>query len=105
MEAIRRLFSPEFRNRLDAVVQFAGLDQDTIERVVDKLLVEAERSWNRSACPYRLMNRAQVDRQEGLRSKDGGEAHGARHPGVHQAALAEELLFASSSMADTWKSP
>ena len=42
MEAIRRLFSPEFRNRLDAVIQFGGLDQDTIERVVDKLLVEAE---------------------------------------------------------------
>ncbi len=42
MEAIRRLFSPEFRNRLDAVVQFANLDQATIERVVDKLLVEAE---------------------------------------------------------------
>jgi ATP-dependent Clp protease ATP-binding subunit ClpA len=42
MEAIRRLFSPEFRNRLDAVIQFAPLDQDTIERVVDKLLVEAE---------------------------------------------------------------
>ncbi len=42
MEAIRRLFSPEFRNRLDAVIQFASLDQATIERVVDKLLVEAE---------------------------------------------------------------
>ncbi|HVC01501.1 MAG TPA: ATP-dependent Clp protease ATP-binding subunit ClpA [Steroidobacteraceae bacterium] len=42
LEAIRRLFSPEFRNRLDAVIQFAALDQDTIERVVDKLLVEAE---------------------------------------------------------------
>ncbi|GAC1668148.1 MAG: ATP-dependent Clp protease ATP-binding subunit ClpA [Steroidobacteraceae bacterium] len=42
MEAIRRLFSPEFRNRLDAVIQFGGLDQATIERVVDKLLVEAE---------------------------------------------------------------
>jgi ATP-dependent Clp protease ATP-binding subunit ClpA len=42
MEAIRRLFSPEFRNRLDAVIQFAALDQATIERVVDKLLVEAE---------------------------------------------------------------
>ncbi len=42
MEAIRRLFSPEFRNRLDAVIQFAALDEDTIERVVDKLLVEAE---------------------------------------------------------------
>jgi ATP-dependent Clp protease ATP-binding subunit ClpA len=42
MEAIRRLFSPEFRNRLDAVIQFGSLDQDTIERVVDKLLIEAE---------------------------------------------------------------
>jgi ATP-dependent Clp protease ATP-binding subunit ClpA len=42
MEAIKRLFSPEFRNRLDAVIQFGGLDQDTIERVVDKLLIEAE---------------------------------------------------------------
>ena len=42
MEAIRRLFSPEFRNRLDAIIQFGALDQDTIERVVDKLLVEAE---------------------------------------------------------------
>ncbi len=42
MEAIRRLFSPEFRNRLDAVIQFGALDQATIERVVDKLLVEAE---------------------------------------------------------------
>ncbi len=36
------MFSPEFRNRLDAVIQFGSLDQDTIERVVDKLLVEAE---------------------------------------------------------------
>ena len=32
MEAIRRLFSPEFRNRLDAVIQFAPLDPHTIER-------------------------------------------------------------------------
>jgi ATP-dependent Clp protease ATP-binding subunit ClpA len=42
MEAIKRLFSPEFRNRLDAVIQFAALDGATIERVVDKLLVEVE---------------------------------------------------------------
>jgi ATP-dependent Clp protease ATP-binding subunit ClpA len=42
MEAIRRIFAPEFRNRLDAVVQFDALDQSTIERVVDKLLVEVE---------------------------------------------------------------
>jgi len=42
MEAIKKLFSPEFRNRLDAVIQFGGLDERTIERVVDKLLVEIE---------------------------------------------------------------
>src|SRR6202000_1667818 len=42
MEAIKRLFTPEFRNRLDAVIQFSGLDLVTIERVVDKLIVEVE---------------------------------------------------------------
>jgi ATP-dependent Clp protease ATP-binding subunit ClpA len=42
LEAIRRMFSPEFRNRLDAVIQFNALDAATIERVVDKLLVEVE---------------------------------------------------------------
>jgi len=42
MEAIRRLFAPEFRNRLDAVIQFGALSKVTIERVVDKLLVEVE---------------------------------------------------------------
>jgi len=42
MEAIRRMFTPEFRNRLDAVIQFSGLDLVTIERVVDKLIVEVE---------------------------------------------------------------
>src|SRR5687767_4809986 len=42
MEAIRRLFSPEFRNRLDAIIQFAALDATTIERVVDKIILEVE---------------------------------------------------------------
>jgi ATP-dependent Clp protease ATP-binding subunit ClpA len=42
MDAIKRLFSPEFRNRLDAIVQFGPLDPRTIERVVDKLVLEVE---------------------------------------------------------------
>ncbi|MFC5578088.1 ATP-dependent Clp protease ATP-binding subunit ClpA [Lysobacter niabensis] len=42
MEAIRRAFSPEFRNRLDAVVQFQALGFDHILRVVDKFLIELE---------------------------------------------------------------
>jgi ATP-dependent Clp protease ATP-binding subunit ClpA len=39
---IKRLFSPEFRNRLDATVSFAPLDQDIIIRVVDKFLIQLE---------------------------------------------------------------
>ena len=42
MEAVRRIFSPEFRNRIDAIIQFAPLDAPTIERVVDKLVIEVE---------------------------------------------------------------
>jgi ATP-dependent Clp protease ATP-binding subunit ClpA len=42
MEVIRRTFTPEFRNRLDAVVQFKSLDFDHILRVVDKFLIELE---------------------------------------------------------------
>jgi ATP-dependent Clp protease ATP-binding subunit ClpA len=39
---IKRLFSPEFRNRLDATVSFASLSQDVIIRVVDKFLIQLE---------------------------------------------------------------
>jgi ATP-dependent Clp protease ATP-binding subunit ClpA len=39
---IKRLFSPEFRNRLDATVSFSSLSQDIIIRVVDKFLIQLE---------------------------------------------------------------
>jgi ATP-dependent Clp protease ATP-binding subunit ClpA len=42
MEAIRKMFAPEFRNRLDAIIQFDSLEMDTVIRVVDKLVVELE---------------------------------------------------------------
>ncbi|AXK71803.1 ATP-dependent Clp protease ATP-binding subunit ClpA [Lysobacter sp. TY2-98] len=42
MEVIRRSFSPEFRNRLDAIVQFQALGMDHILRVVDKFIIELE---------------------------------------------------------------
>ena len=42
MSAIRKLFTPEFRNRLDAIIQFNGLDRATILSVVDKFLFELE---------------------------------------------------------------
>ena len=42
MQVIEKLFSPEFRNRLDAVVQFKALDEDVIIHVVDKFIFELE---------------------------------------------------------------
>ncbi|KQR07579.1 ATP-dependent Clp protease ATP-binding subunit ClpA [Xanthomonas nasturtii] len=42
MESIRRGFTPEFRNRLDAIVQFQALGFDHILRVVDKFIIELE---------------------------------------------------------------
>ncbi len=42
LEEIKKLFSPEFRNRLDAVIQFKALDERTIVHVVDKFVMELE---------------------------------------------------------------
>ena len=42
MAEIKRLFTPEFRNRLDAVISFAALDEAVILRVVDKFLMQLE---------------------------------------------------------------
>jgi ATP-dependent Clp protease ATP-binding subunit ClpA len=39
---IKRLFTPEFRNRLDATISFAALDEEIILRVVDKFLMQLE---------------------------------------------------------------
>jgi ATP-dependent Clp protease ATP-binding subunit ClpA len=41
-EAIKRLFSPEFRNRLDAVVSFSGLSPEIIAQVVHKFVMQLE---------------------------------------------------------------
>jgi len=42
MEALKRLFTPEFRNRLDAIIQFAPLDERTLSSVVDKFIAQLE---------------------------------------------------------------
>jgi ATP-dependent Clp protease ATP-binding subunit ClpA len=42
MADIKRLFTPEFRNRLDAIINFRSLDEEIILRVVDKFLLELE---------------------------------------------------------------
>ena len=41
-KALKNTFSPEFRNRLDSIVQFSALSEDLIIKIVDKFLVELE---------------------------------------------------------------
>lgn len=41
-KAIKNLFSPEFRNRLDAIISFASLEIETVEKVVDKMVQELQ---------------------------------------------------------------
>jgi ATP-dependent Clp protease ATP-binding subunit ClpA len=94
MEAIKRLFSPEFRNRLDGIIQFNGLDTRTIQRVVDKLLVEVEAQLEQKGVQLHVDDSA----REWLARKGYDPKMGARPMArVIQESikrpLAEELLF------------
>ena len=42
MEAIERMFTPEFRNRLDAIITFAALSPEVVDKVVDKFIMQLE---------------------------------------------------------------
>ncbi len=94
MEVIKRSFTPEFRNRLDAVIQFAALDFEHILRVVDKFIIEldaqlAERHVVLTVSPEarRWLAEHGFDPQMGARPM-------ARIIQEHiKRALADELLF------------
>jgi ATP-dependent Clp protease ATP-binding subunit ClpA len=94
MEAIRRIFTPEFRNRLDAVIQFNGLDPVTIERVVDKLIVEVEMQLEQKGVSISLDDAARRwIAEKGYDPKMGARPM-ARVIQEHiKRPLAEELLF------------
>jgi ATP-dependent Clp protease ATP-binding subunit ClpA len=94
MEAIRRMFSPEFRNRLDAVIQFQSLDPRTIERVVDKLLLEVEAQLESKGVAITVDDEARAwIAEKGYDPKMGARPM-ARVIQEHvKRPLAEELLF------------
>ena len=94
MEAIKKMFSPEFRNRLDAVIQFGGLDEATIERVVEKLLVEIETQLEGKRVSLQLDDEARRwVAKTGYDPKMGARPM-ARVIQEHiKRPLAEELLF------------
>ncbi|MBS0584603.1 MAG: ATP-dependent Clp protease ATP-binding subunit ClpA [Proteobacteria bacterium] len=94
METIRRAFTPEFRNRLDAVIQFAALDFEHILRVVDKFLIELEAQLQEKhvaltvdAEARRWLAEHGFDKQMGARPMARVIQENVKRP------LADELLF------------
>jgi ATP-dependent Clp protease ATP-binding subunit ClpA len=94
MEAVKRLFSPEFRNRIDAIIQFAPLDTVTIERVVDKLLVEVEAQLEQKGVQLTLDDAARRwVAIKGYDPKMGARPMARVIQEFIKRPLAEELLF------------
>ncbi len=94
MQAVQRLFSPEFRNRLDAIIQFGSLDQQTIERVVDKLLVETEAQLEQKGVALSVDDAARAwIATKGYDPKMGARPMARLIQEQIKRPLAEELLF------------
>ena len=94
MEVIRRVFTPEFRNRLDAIIQFDGLDERTIAQVVDKFVLELEAQLEEKGVALEIDDEARTwIAARGYDPKMGARPM-ARIVQEHvKRPLAEELLF------------
>lgn len=96
MAAIKKLFSPEFRNRLDAIIQFMPLDQSSIMRVVDKLILELETQLESNKVTLELEDAARrLIAKEGYDPKMGARPMARVIQEKVKRPLAEELLFGS----------
>ncbi|MHB1239642.1 MAG: ATP-dependent Clp protease ATP-binding subunit ClpA, partial [Gammaproteobacteria bacterium] len=94
MEIIRRTFSPEFRNRLDAVIQFQPLDAATIAHVVDKFIFELEAQLQEKGVALEVDQEARAWLAERGYDPKMGARPMARVIQEHiKKPLAEELLF------------
>ena len=93
-EAVKRMFTPEFRNRLDAIVPFGYLGKDTVARVVDKFILQLELQLAEQNVDIQF----DKDARAWLADKGYDRLYGARPMGrliqerIKQP-LAEELLF------------
>ncbi|MEJ2299495.1 MAG: ATP-dependent Clp protease ATP-binding subunit ClpA, partial [Woeseiaceae bacterium] len=96
MEIIKKSFTPEFRNRLDAIIQFAALEMDSVLRVVDKLVVELEAKLGSNAVTLELDDEARNwIAERGYDPKMGARPMARIIQEYIKRPLAEELLFGS----------
>jgi ATP-dependent Clp protease ATP-binding subunit ClpA len=98
IEAVEKMFTPEFRNRLDAIIPFAPLTQEVINRVVDKFIMQMEAQLEDRGVSIELNEEA----REWLGKKGYDPLYGARPLGrviqeYIKKPLAEELLFGKLS--------
>ena len=94
MADIKRLFTPEFRNRLDAIVSFKALDEQIILRVVDKFLLQLETQLAEKKVDVNFSDKL----RQHLAKKGFDPLMGARPmqrliQDTIRKALADELLF------------
>lgn len=100
MEAIKKLFTPEFRNRLDSIIQFGALTLEVIKTVVDKFLVELQVQLDEK----RVQLEASEEARQWLAENGYDEKMGAR-PMARlirekvKKPLAEAILFGGLSQA------
>ncbi|PCH59520.1 MAG: ATP-dependent Clp protease ATP-binding subunit ClpA [Gammaproteobacteria bacterium] len=98
MESIKRVFSPEFRNRLDAIVPFAPLDSSTIGFVVDKFIIELEHQLDEHKVTFSIDREARNWLAEhGYDAKMGARPMARIIQEQIKKPLADELLFGKLS--------
>jgi len=93
-EAIKKLFTPEFRNRLDAIIQFDALDHNVILNVVDKFLIELESKLEAKKVSMSVTDKARhwlADK--GYDPKMGARPMARVIQDEIKQVLADELLF------------
>jgi ATP-dependent Clp protease ATP-binding subunit ClpA len=93
-EAINRMFTPEFRNRLDAIIPFAALSNDIIQRVVDKFIIQLEGQLADRGVMIELTDAARSWLgRKGYDAKMGARPLARTIQEFVKKPLAEELLF------------
>ncbi|MBI2295128.1 MAG: ATP-dependent Clp protease ATP-binding subunit ClpA [Betaproteobacteria bacterium] len=94
MAEIRRMFTPEFRNRLDAIISFNALDRDIILRVVDKFLMQLEQQLEEKKVePTFTPALREYLAKKGFDPQMGARPMARLIQDTIRSALADELLF------------
>ncbi|RLA43298.1 MAG: ATP-dependent Clp protease ATP-binding subunit ClpA, partial [Gammaproteobacteria bacterium] len=97
-EAVKKMFTPEFRNRLDSIIQFAPLNQEVIKTVVDKFLVQLQAQLDDKKVTLEVDAQArQWLAEHGYDEKMGARPMARLIQEKIKKPLAEEVLFGNLS--------